>query len=126
MRIIKYIGALLGIVVLLFLIVVNFSVMPTNYECKGVIEYKEIKQPLTVYIALNEYRWWVNLWNESDGQLYLEFPNQFIWYYNDLNEVGKIYFIHDLKMKGSFSTLSNLLALDTPKGFFDGTCKVIQ
>lgn len=128
MKITKYIGALLGIDILVFLFIVNFSSVNTNYECKGAIESEESNQPLTVYIAVEEYRWWVGLWSESDGNIQLESANQSINYYDHLDKTGNNLFIYEYpkEMKGSFSTLSKILTLNTPYGYFDGKCKVIQ
>lgn len=128
MKLVKYLGALLFIVIGLFLFVANFSSAASNYECPGEISTGENKAPKTIYIVLEEYRWWVGLWSDSDGNLKLEIPNEHLDYYSHVVEVGNQLQIYDPpnEMKGHFSTLSKTLALKTPYGFFDGKCVAIK
>ena len=124
MKALKYLGALLAAAILLFLFVVNFSSVASSFECVGKTSTESGSQPATLYIKLEEYRWWVGLWSDSDASLRLEIPNTFVDYFGHVVRVGDQYqvFDFDKKLKGNFSTLSNALALSTPAGFFDGTC----
>ena len=128
MKFAKYLGILLLIVVGLFLFVVNFSSVASNYECAGEISSGESKTSKTIYIVLEEYRWWVGLWGDSDGNVKLEIPNEHLGYYGHVVEAGNQLQIYDPPnaMKGHFSTLSKTLALKTPYGFFDGKCVAIK
>lgn len=128
MKFIKYLGALAFIVLGLFLFVSNFSIVASSYECIGEIVSGEKQEPVTVYIALERYRWWVGLWNDSDGNMQLEIPNEDIDYYHHTVEVRSQIQIYGEpnEMKGYFSTLSKTLALKTSGGFFDGKCVVIK
>jgi hypothetical protein len=128
MKLAKYLGVSLLVVVGLFLFVANFSSVASNYECKGEIASGETKAPKTIYIVLEEYRWWVGLWGDSDGNVKLEIPNEHLGYYSHVVEVGNQLQIYDPpnEMKGHYSTLSKTLALKTPYGFFDGKCVVIK
>jgi len=112
----------------LFLFVANFSSVASNYECTGEISFRESKEPKTIFIVLEEYRWWVGLWSDSDGNIQLEIPNELVSYYNHVVEVENQLQIYDppKDMKGHFSTLSKMLALETPYGFFDGKCMGIK
>ena len=128
MKLVKYLGSLLLIVIGLFLFAANFSSVTSNYECPGVITNGENAAPKTIYIVLKEYRWWVGLWSDSDGNLKLEIPNEHLDYYSHVVEVGnqlQIYY-RPSEMKGHFSTLSKTLALKIPYGFFDGKCVAIK
>jgi hypothetical protein len=111
---------------LLFAIVVNFSEVESNFECSGEMTSDSISKPSTIHIKLNEYRWWVSLWSESDGNFCLEIPNTHVQYYSNVLDLDPQIQIqgHQKELKGDFSKLSKTLALDTPVGFFDGTCRV--
>lgn len=128
MKFIKYIVAILLTVILLFQFVVNFSGVSSSFECAGEISSGENTEPKTIYIVLDEYRWWVGLWSDSDGNLQLEIPNETVEIYLHLVEVGnqiQIYYDSPNEMKGNFSKLSKTLALKGYFGFFDGKCKAI-
>ena len=120
----KYLGALLAVVILLFLFVANFSSVASTFECIGKTTTEGASQPSTIYIKLDEYRWWVGLWSESDASLHMEIPDSFVDYFGHVARVGDQYQIFDFNknLKGNFSILSKALALSTPAGFFDGTC----
>ena len=79
--------AILSVVVLIVIaitVVIKFSSIERRYECKGVIG----KIPITIYIKIEEYRWWVNLWSDSYGNLTLEIPNTAYEYYPHIVKVG--------------------------------------
>ena len=115
-----------------YLILVNFSMIESRYECDGSLSTTDGDRPLTLYLKLGTYRWWVGLWSNSDGEVHTEIPNTHIGYFNNLKKVGDQYQIFDFEMniKGNFSTLSNVLALQLPvvkkTDFFDGKCLRIK
>lgn len=122
----KTIGLLIVVALGLFFVVVNFSIAAsTRYECTGTIGAKEPRQPATVYFRLEEYRWWVHLWSDSDGNLWLELPSAGADYYSKIERLGE-----DLlniqrtpsELSGSFSRLSQRLAIQTSLGVFEGNC----
>ncbi|MDM7941607.1 MAG: hypothetical protein QUV35_03165 [Hydrogenophaga sp.] len=125
MTVLKYLGGLLATAALLFLFLVNFSSVESSYECIGQTRDGGDSQPSTVYLQLEEYRWWVGLWSKSDAYLYVEIPNTFVFGYTHLDKVGHQYQIYEAENKftGNFSTLSSALALSTHLGFFEGACK---
>ena len=122
----KYLGFLILGFIILFLIVANFSTTESSLQCSGEMSDKGTIQPMTVYIKLSEYRWWVGLWSDSDASLNLEIPNMWVGYFGKVEEVGdqlQIYETYPQKiLKGNFSELSKTLAIETPFGFFDGVC----
>ncbi|MBU1180259.1 hypothetical protein KJ885_04910 [Patescibacteria group bacterium] len=110
----------------LFFIVVKFSAVETRFKCSGEISYKGKTYSTDVYIKVNEWRWWVGLWSDSDGDVALEIPNTIHERYNHVEEVGEVLHIYRgyPNLRGQFSKLSKTLAIDIPFfGFFDGTCK---
>jgi len=127
MRTIKYVGASLLLVLAIIVLVFTSSIAESRFECAGTLSSKDGSLPETVYFKLDEYRWWVGLWSDSDGDLRLEVPNRSVEYYDRVTEVGdQLQIFDDQKLHGNFSTLSRALALNTPVGFFDGVCKTID
>jgi len=123
MKALQYIGVVALAVVLLFFFVANYSSVKTSFECPGGLTNSNLTEPTTIFFRLEEYRWWVGLWSESDGNLWLEVPNISVEYYAQLVEVGdQIQIYYDGAPAGMFSTLSKSFSLDTHRGFFDGVC----
>lgn len=129
MKIMKILGAIGVAVLLLFVFIVNFSAVESRFQCPGEISSTDGSRPITVYLKLEEYRWWVGLWGKSDAALHIEIPNTYVDYFGDVKKVGDQYVVFDSakKIKGNFSTLSKTLAINLPlkrqTDFFDGTCK---
>ncbi len=128
MKILKYVGTVALAIVLLFVFVANFSAVESRFQCPGSVSVNDVSTPTTVYIRIEQYRWWVGLWSDSDATLWLEIPNQAVEYSSHVIEVGDQLQIFDFDnmMKGNFSSLSHTLALQTSRGFFDGECKSIN
>lgn len=128
MRLIKFFVGFVVAAALLFFFVANFSAEESRFQCPGDLSSKSGLHHVTAYAKLQEYRWWVHLWSESDGNLWLEIPNESVEYYSPLVKNGDKPHIYDSAkaFKGMFSGLSKTLALSTPVGFFDGTCKRID
>jgi hypothetical protein len=129
MKLIKILAAIGVVVLLLFIFVVNFSAVESRFQCPGEISSTDGSRPVTVYLKLEEYRWWVGLWSESDAAMHIEIPNTHIDYFGNIKKVGDQYQIFDSanSLKGNFSTLSKTLTIQLPiklkTDFFDGTCK---
>ena len=81
-------GGIVGAGVLLFLFVVNFSTVESRYECAGELSTAKVKRAATAYLRLQEYRWWVGLWSDSDAALWVEVPNETVEYFSYLVRVG--------------------------------------
>lgn len=128
MKMIKYLGAIVVAALLLFVFVANFSSVETRFECTGETASQKGSQRTTVFVKLAKYRWWVGLWSDSSGHMWLEIPNNTFEYIENIKEVGYQLQLYDFKnnIKGHFSTLSKTLALKVDSGFFDGTCKRID
>jgi ABC-type cobalt transport system substrate-binding protein len=118
---------LIFIIVIALVVVINFSAVETSFECKGKISADNMSEDSTIYIKLSEYRPWVALWNDADGDLKFEIPSQYLGFYTPIHEVGdQLQIYDDQKIAGNFSKLSKVLALKVPTGFFDGNCTAIE
>ncbi|MDG4885349.1 hypothetical protein [Mesorhizobium sp. WSM4884] len=115
----------------LFWLVANFSAVESRFQCDGQVAVQGKRQPMTLYMKLEEYRPWVRLWSDSDASLNLEAPSQWVDYYEHLEAIGdqlQIYETYPQKaLRGNFSRLSKTLALDLKVGgLFDGECKTMN
>lgn len=119
------VGGIVGAGLLLFLFIVNFSAVESRYECAGELSGANAKRKATAYLRLEEYRWWVGLWSDSDAALWVEVPNETVEYFSHLVRAGDQMqiFENPAVLEGTFSTLSHRFALKTHAGFFDGSCK---
>jgi hypothetical protein len=66
---------LLGLVVSLgaaLYVVVNYSTTKKELTCQGHWQRGTERQPEVAYVVLTEYRWWVHLWAESDGDVHVQ------------------------------------------------------
>lgn len=116
------------LLIITFGVVLGFSSEVSRFECDGQITSKNDTQPATIYIKLEEYRWWVGLWSDSNGNLRLEIPNMVYQYYSHIDDLGELLHIYPSpdEFRGSFSKLSKILAIETSVGFFDGKCKNLE
>ena len=130
MKILKWIlGILFTIAVLIFL-VVNYSEKPSTYKCNVIYSTKDKELPTTLYMKINEYRWWVALWASKgkDANIWIEAPNIAFNVYHHVTRSDDLFFINGPRGEsvGTFSTLSNNLSLDYGRGFFKGECSLVQ
>ena len=127
-RVLKFLSASTLLVALLLAVVINFSETETRYECRGTITREDTAREITAYIKLKEYRWWVGLWSDSHGNLWLEIPNEFVVNFGNIRENGDQLQILDYtgKLEGIYSRLSGTLALNSVGGFIDGKCVRIE
>lgn len=127
MKLTKYAGAAVVAAFILFLFVAYFSSVESRFRCSGDISSQGGSQPITIYMKLNEYRWWVGLWSDSDGSVWLEIPNRTLEYFERVVEIGdQLRFYEQKEPRGHFSALSKNLAVITISWSFDGTCKKIE
>ena len=123
----KAIGVMSIVAVLLFLLAAKFSVVESRYACAGEATRNGQPRPTTVYLKVDEYRWWVGLWNDSDASILLEVPNEWFEHYSRVDDDGdRLTFYDGGQPKGLWSKLSGALTLDIPTvGIFAGTCKAL-
>lgn len=53
----KYISFIVAGIIIVLLIVVNYSAVESNYQCTGQASNNGNTKPLTIFIKLTEYRW---------------------------------------------------------------------
>lgn len=119
----KYFGILVVVALLLFVFVANFSEIESRFQCSGEISSEGGSRPTTIYMKLKEYRWWVGLWSESDGNLWIETPRGVDFYARIIGYGDQLQISDFQNIKGHFSTLSKTLTISTHVGMFEGTCK---
>ncbi len=123
---------IVGLIAIL-LIVINFSAATTFLKCEGEISIEGQTHPSKLYAELNEYRWWVGLWSNSDGAIKIELPDHGFRYFPNIRDTGwllNIYLLNiqeghkgELDLIGAYSKMSKTLKLKTGYGFFEGACK---
>jgi hypothetical protein len=124
-RLIKYLVIFAAVSILLLVVIINFSVVETRFQCSGKIISKANSTPSTIYMKLGIYRWWVYLWGvDSSGELDVEMPNEDVDHFK-IKMAGEQIEIWDYEhhLKGQYSMLSNAISLSTDMGFFEGACK---
>jgi hypothetical protein len=69
--ILKIIAVAVSLLAVCFYVVVNYSELTQELTCNGY--WRELGQNKEVaevaHVQLTEYRWWVHLWSESDGNV---------------------------------------------------------
>lgn len=128
MKLFKYIVAFLVATIGLFVFVANFSAVETHFQCFGEISSQGKSQQATIYMKLHKYRWWVGFWSDSNGSVWIEFPNRSFEYFEHVIELGDQLQIYDYQKnpKGYFSTLSKTLAVTTSVWSFNGICNKVE
>ena len=66
------------LLMIVLIIVFLFSVKESKFECIGKLENNNLTSDVTLFMKLKEYRWWVHLWNESDGLVWIEVPGKYL------------------------------------------------
>jgi hypothetical protein len=114
------------LLMIVLIIVFLFSVKESKFECIGKLENNNLTSDVTLYMKLKEYRWWVHLWNESDGLVWIEVPGKYLDVFFHIQKVGdqiQIWKEKDKLIGGYYSVLSEHLGLFTELGKFSGKCK---
>jgi len=128
----KWIAALaIAVLVVVFFV---FMTHEQRYECAGEYSTSEGKHPAKVFIKLVMYRWWVKLWSDSDGHLFLEIPSRRPGYdyYAVVKKGGELLHINERRdgtgWHGTLSRISDELTIQlSPYGnLFKGSCRSID
>jgi len=128
----KSLGFLAVSLILLFIFLVNFTATESRFECAGIITSKDGSRPLTLYLKLEEYRWWWAVWSKSKGSMYVEVPTKYVEYFGNLERAGEQIQVRDMEneFRGIFSTLSKKIGIQLPLNLktdlFEGDCKRIE
>lgn len=123
----KIVVKLLGLIVVLFIIVLLFPAKEEKYRCASSGSGSKTEIPI-MFVKLIQYRWWVELWSDSDGAVNIEVPNTEYGYFDKVVKSGDQLIISnssDVTLGGVFSTFSKSLLLNTRVGQFKGLCHEI-
>ena len=113
-------------IVIIFIVAIFFSEKTIKYECIG--KFKNTNMETSIFLKHSEYRWWIKLWWESDGMMWIEVPNKTVDVSTELREVGNLIQLLGFKkeLKGIFSPLSKSISVKIDDDFYDGSCKEIK
>jgi len=108
----------------LFLLVVNFSVVETALSCSGAISEQGASRPGKAVVTIRSYRPWVTLWSENKGYIWIDLPEQSGSCHVYLRDDSQLVRISDraARLEGMYSTSSRTLHLQTPDWSFDAVC----
>ncbi len=127
-RFLKYFGILMAIAAGLLYVVGNHSIADEyQISCKGkyFLEGKVVDEG-EVFFKFQKYRWWVHLWNDSDGTGYVEFKDGHLDYLSDLEILrgwGDIVLDkHGGGKKGRYSAMSRTMRWIYVDQVFEGKC----
>jgi len=99
----------------------------SRFRCEGRFDSGPFSQPMTVFLKIAEYRWWIGLWSDSNGSVWVEVPTEWVDYAPRVADLGELIQFYGLRneAKGQYSKLSQLLSYERPNGVFEGNCKAI-
>ena len=130
----KIIAVAVLLVGVCFYVVVNYSELTQELTCNGY--WKELGQNKEVaevaHVQLTEYRWWVHLWGESDGNVKVQTEKLALAHYIPFVEkIGKgglaLYEFREIKsgdFKGGYRAANGEITLKFSDNLvFVGTCR---
>lgn len=120
----KILRALLVAAAVLFLLVVNLSVVETALLCSGVISAHGFSRPGKALVTIRSYRPWISVWTEKKGYIWMELPEQSGTCHVYFRNGGELVRISDRAagIEGVFSVSTRILHLQTPEWSFDAAC----
>ena len=113
------------IFILLLTLVGLFSSKESQLVCHGTLDRSNESIGVDLNMRLTEYRWWVNLWNDSDGMLRVEIPGsnaETFLYLKRVEDQIQIWTVRDATTSGSYLLPSAKLSIAIKSGDFRGTC----
>jgi hypothetical protein len=119
-----------ALIVAIFLVIANFSEKEQRYECSGNTTGPQARADLKLYLKTTEFRWWIKLWGESQGTVWVELPREFTYSFGHVKIAGEKWDIYkDItprQLTGDFSTLSRALAIELGQEVFRGQCRPLD
>jgi hypothetical protein len=99
----------------------------SRFSCEGRFDSGPVSQPMTVFLEIAEYRWWIGLWSDSNGSVSIEVPTEWLDYAPRVADLGELIHFYGFRneAKGQYSKLGRTLSYERPNGVFEGTCKAI-
>ena len=125
----KTAAIVIAIIGVLLYVVINHSVaQETKVVCNGSFFSKG--QPLPkqdIYFKFQKYRWWVHLWGDSDGVVYVERSGGLLEVIHDIEIVdgwGDVVFdkVSGVK-RGRYSAMSKTMRYVSGGMLFEGKCR---
>jgi hypothetical protein len=126
---------LIVVIVVVFvsiLIIENYSIADERkFECKGEYSQKESKRLGNLFFTWHKFRWWVDLWSDSDGNIFVETEKGYTDFFPDVEEINGFRQLRmkdrhsttPLKLKGQYNFPSKKLWMVSPSGIFNGFCE---
>jgi hypothetical protein len=102
-----------------------FSSKESQLVCHGTLDRSNESIGVDLNMRLTEYRWWVNLWNDSDGMLRVEIPGnnaETFLYLKRVEDQIQIWTVRDATTSGSYLLPSAKLSIAIKSGDFRGAC----
>jgi len=115
---------LLAVIILLFAFVArDYSYSNSLWTCEGDLTRTGEKSPITIYMRLEQHRWWLSLLRKNDGKLVLEMPRLMAFHFDQVRVGNTQLRIFDRgQFRGAFSTVSHTLSISIAADFFEGSC----
>ena len=86
-RFLKYLGLVIAVAAGLLYVAANHSIADERQiSCKGqYFRNGEVVDEGEMFFKFVKFRWWVHLWADSDGNVYIEHKGGFIEYLSYIN-----------------------------------------
>ncbi len=122
----KKVTAIALLLISILVVILFFSETTKNYECTG--SFQKNMTDKVVFLKHKEYRFWVSLWSDSKGTLWIEIPGKNLDVVTEIKEAGTLLQLYGYskEMKGHFSPLSKFISVKISDDFYDGQCKEIK
>jgi hypothetical protein len=78
MKLIKYIAALLLLLIVVYWFLGAFSIVESRFTCSGTMTWKNERHSSQLFLKLQEYRLLLKLFGESDGAVLYEFSDPIV------------------------------------------------
>jgi hypothetical protein len=129
-RVLKWVLAAVVALGVVLIVVVNFSERKQFYVCDGETRVGDKSTPDKAYVELSEYRWWVHLWSESDGNLRVQLDKaNMIDYLTTVMRIGDgrlalyQFMDFDRKFKGGLKAANGEISIKIGENvMFSGNC----
>lgn len=106
-----------------------FSSTESEFKCTGEFEKNNDLASASLSMRLTKYRWWVHLWNDSDGILKVTAPGlsaEMFYYLIEQDGEIQIWSEKGKPKSGQYSIEKRQINLYTFTGNFRGFCQAIE
>jgi hypothetical protein len=110
----------------------DFEFLKSHLVCRGSFASERSVDTSEVFIKIRKHRWPFS--GQTDAAMWIEIPNEHVWWYDDLRLVGDQYQIFGREidpqslsgksnMVGNYSEFSKSLAIQVGGDLFEGSCQ---